>query len=130
MNVNDEQMFDLREYRVGRGYTRQKLAGLLGVSYGYICSVESGEKPVSNKLLISLEHLLGGLQVTRGRKMPVARKTVGIESQTVLKNVTKAALKLGCSQSHLSRVMRGERKPGKDLERRMRRLGLVPGSAA
>ena len=44
--------------------------------------------------------------------------------------VTRTARRIGVSQGHLSRVMTGERKPGKELERKMRRLGLVPGSAA
>jgi len=47
-----------------------------------------------------------------------------------LQGVNRAAQKLGCCQSHLSRVMYGERKPGKELEKKMRKLGLVPGSAA
>ena len=53
-----------------------------------------------------------------------------IEFKTRIKGVTQAAKRLGVHQTHLSRVMRGERKPGRDLERRMRRLGLTPGSAA
>ena len=55
---------------------------------------------------------------------------MGVDLKVRLKGVTRAARRLGCSQTHLSRVMYGERKPGKDLERRMRKLGLVPGSAA
>ena len=53
-----------------------------------------------------------------------------IRRMPLLRGVTKAAKELGCSQTHLSHVMRGNRKPGKDLEKRMRRMGLVPGSAA
>ena len=48
----------------------------------------------------------------------------------VLRGVTAAARRLGCNQGHLSRVMRGERKAGRRLAEKMRRLGLVPGSAA
>jgi transcriptional regulator with XRE-family HTH domain len=47
-----------------------------------------------------------------------------------LMNVGAAASRLGVSHGHLSRVLKGERKPGKELDRRMRKLGLVPGSAA
>lgn len=44
--------------------------------------------------------------------------------------ITRCARLLGISRTHLSRVMHGERAPGKDLEKRMIKLGLVPGSAA
>ena len=44
--------------------------------------------------------------------------------------ITYFARVLGISRTHLSRVMHGERAPGKDLEKRMKKLGLVPGSAA
>ena len=44
--------------------------------------------------------------------------------------ITKFAAELGISRTHLSRVMHGERKPGKALDKRMRRIGLTPGSAA
>jgi len=44
--------------------------------------------------------------------------------------ITYFARVLGISRTHLSRVMHGEREPGKDLEKRMRKLGLIPGSAA
>lgn len=54
----------------------------------------------------------------------------GIEYKTRIKGVTRVAKRLGVHQTHLSRVLRGVHKPGKDLERRMRKLGLVPGSAA
>jgi len=59
----------------------------------------------------------------------MVEKKAAIERKPLLRGVTKAARRLWCSQTHLSRVMYGERKPGRDLERRMRRLGLVPGSA-
>ena len=55
---------------------------------------------------------------------------MGIEFKVRVKGVTQTALRLGCHQTHLSRIMRGERKPSKALEKKMRRLGLVPGSAA
>jgi transcriptional regulator with XRE-family HTH domain len=56
---------------------------------------------------------------------------VVLEKRTVQRwnGITRCAAKLGISRSQLSRVMHGLRLPGKDLERRMRRLGLVPGSA-
>jgi len=57
-------------------------------------------------------------------------KVMGIEFKVRVKGVTQTALRLGCHQTHLSRIMRGERKPSKALEKKMRRLGLVPGSAA
>ena len=46
------------------------------------------------------------------------------------KGIVRCSKELGISRTHLSRVMHGERAPGKDLEKRMRKLGLVPGSAA
>ena len=49
---------------------------------------------------------------------------VEVIERKVVKGVTKAARKLGCCQSHLSRVLRGERKPGKELVKRMRRMGI------
>jgi len=58
-------------------------------------------------------------------------KEVSMERKRVYRwnGITRCAERLGISRCHLSFVMRGERKPGKDLEKRMRRMGLVPGSA-
>ena len=55
-----------------------------------------------------------------------------LEKRTVTrwKGIAECSRRLNISRAHLSRVMHGERKPGRDLERRMRKLGLVPGSAA
>jgi len=56
----------------------------------------------------------------------VKDKVMGIEFKIRMKGVTRTAALLGCHQTHLSRIMRGERKPSKALEKKMRRLGLVP----
>ena len=58
--------------------------------------------------------------------------TIELKREPVMrwKGIARCAALLGISRAHLSRVMHGERKPGKGLERRMRKLGLVPGSAA
>lgn len=60
------------------------------------------------------------------------RDQVKLEKQPVVrwKGITRCASLLGISRTHLSRVMHGERKPGFDLEKRMRKIGLTPGSAA
>jgi len=47
-----------------------------------------------------------------------------IRHVTLFRGVTQAARRVGVSQSHLSRVLRGEREPGRDLERKLRKLGI------
>ena len=43
-----------------------------------------------------------------------------------LRNVAEAARRFGCSHSHLSRVLKGERTPSKELARKMGKLGIKP----
>ena len=43
-----------------------------------------------------------------------------------LRNVAEAARRCGCSHSHLSRVLKEERTPSKELARKMARLGIKP----
>jgi len=50
--------------------------------------------------------------------------TVAIKPVTLYRGVTKAARKCGVSQGHLSRVLSGERAPGKELERKLRKMGI------
>lgn len=48
-----------------------------------------------------------------------------------LRNVAEAARRFGCSHTHLSRVLKGERKAGAELARKMAKLGIkaVEGTA-
>jgi len=57
---------------------------------------------------------------------------VKLEKKPVVRwhGITRCSKLLGISRTHLSRVMHGERSPGKNLEKRMRKIGLKPGSAA
>jgi hypothetical protein len=48
---------------------------------------------------------------------------------TRLRNVSAAARRCGCSHSHLSRVLKGERKAGPALARKMARMGVRPADA-
>lgn len=43
-----------------------------------------------------------------------------------LRNVAEAARRFGCSHTHLSRVLKGERKAGAELARKMGKLGIKP----
>jgi transcriptional regulator with XRE-family HTH domain len=60
------------------------------------------------------------------------KETIKLEKRAAVRwtGITYFARVLGISRTHLSRVMHGERAPGRDLEKRMKKLGLVPGSAA
>ncbi|MDD2348288.1 MAG: hypothetical protein PHG74_09200 [Kiritimatiellae bacterium] len=49
---------------------------------------------------------------------------------TLFRGVTRTAKRVGVSQGHLSRVLRGERKAGKELERKLRRMGIRLGEEA
>lgn len=40
------------------------------------------------------------------------------------RGVSEVARRVRCSQSHLSRVLRGERKPGKELAKKLARMGV------
>ena len=60
----------------------------------------------------------------------MAGQTVRIRPVTLYRGVSEAARRAGVSQSHLSRVLRGERKAGPELERRLRRMGVRPEGAA
>ncbi len=53
-----------------------------------------------------------------------------INPVTLFRGVTRTAKRVGVSQGHLSRVLRGERKAGKELERKLRRMGITPGGRA
>lgn len=57
--------------------------------------------------------------------MGVKRAT--IRPVTLYRGVSRVARLSGVSQSHLSRVIRGERKAGKELARRLARLGVAVG---
>jgi transcriptional regulator with XRE-family HTH domain len=53
-----------------------------------------------------------------------------IRPVTLFRGVTRTARLVGVSQSHLSRVLHGQRKPGKDLEKKLRRMGIRLGEEA
>ena len=48
------------------------------------------------------------------------------ETRTVtrFRGLGRAARELGVSRGHLSDVLHGQRKPGKDLEKKLRRMGI------
>lgn len=46
------------------------------------------------------------------------------KTTTVYRGLNKAAKKLGVSRTHLSYVMHGQRKPGSDLAKKLKRLGF------
>ena len=57
----------------------------------------------------------------------MSNRELTVESGCIrIRGVTRMARLFGVSQSHLSRVIRGERKPGDRLDREMRRLGIIP----
>ena len=47
-----------------------------------------------------------------------------------LRGLGAAARRCGVSHTHLRKVLQGERKPSAILERKMRRLGLIPSAYA
>lgn len=51
-----------------------------------------------------------------------------IHRTTEIRGLGAAARKCGCSHTHLRKVLEGERTPSEELERKMRRMGLFPGS--
>lgn len=54
-------------------------------------------------------------------------KRVMLRRTTELRGLGEAARRCGVSHTHLRKVLQGERKPSSELERKMRRMGLVPG---
>ena len=52
-----KKKLDVRIFRETHGYTQDSLATALGVSRNYVYLIESGKKPLSDKLLIKLEKL-------------------------------------------------------------------------
>lgn len=54
-------------------------------------------------------------------------KRVMVRRTTELRGLGAAARRCGVSHTHLRKVLQGERKPSRELERKMRRMGLVPG---
>lgn len=52
-----------------------------------------------------------------------------IRTVTLYRGVSEAARRAGVSQSHLSRVLRGERKPGPALARKLARMGVAVGKS-
>ena len=51
-----------------------------------------------------------------------------VHRTTEIRGLGAAARKCGCSHTHLRKVLEGERKPSEELERKMRSIGLVPGT--
>jgi len=47
------------------------------------------------------------------------------QRRILLPGITAAAREAGVTHSHLSRVLRGERKPGKELAKKIARLALA-----
>ena len=62
----------------------------------------------------------------RQRLVKDCKETV-VRRTTELRGLGAAARRCGVSHTHLRKVLQGERKPSADLERKMRRIGLVPG---
>lgn len=60
------------------------------------------------------------------RKEKVMADFVEIREETVTRRrgVARLARLVGRDHSHISRVLSGERAPGRDLERRLRKLGV------
>ena len=54
-------------------------------------------------------------------------KRVTVRRAVELRGLGAAAKRCGVSHTHLRKVLQGERKPSVELERKMRRMGLVPG---
>jgi transcriptional regulator with XRE-family HTH domain len=57
-----------------------------------------------------------------------ATMEITVETITRRRGVSRLALAVGRNHSHISRVLSGERKPGKDLARRLARLGVQVGT--
>ena len=55
----------------------------------------------------------------------MAEKTMEWKTVQILRGVNAMAKRLGYSHTHLIRVMRGERKPSKELVRKLGRLGIT-----
>lgn len=46
------------------------------------------------------------------------------EERTVIRGITTTSKKVGCSPTHLSRVMSGVRIPGASLRKKLERIGI------
>ena len=55
------------------------------------------------------------------------RTQITVRRTTELRGLGAASRRCGVSHTHLRKVLQGERKPSAELERKMRRLGLIPG---
>lgn len=53
------------------------------------------------------------------------KENLVLKEQKHFKNLTAMAKRAGCSKTHLSYVMHGERKPGPALVKRLKKLGVV-----
>ena len=62
--------------------------------------------------------------VTGGCLRKVTMVKESIWNATLYRGVSKVARRVGVTQSHLSRVLRGERKAGKELARKLEKLGV------
>lgn len=52
-----EEKFDLVAFRTARGFTQKDLAAALNINWKYISMIETGAKPLSNKLKAKLDQL-------------------------------------------------------------------------
>lgn len=58
-----EEKFDIATVRAEKGLTQAQLAEMLDVDRKYISMIETGKKPLSNKLRKKLDKILADLQV-------------------------------------------------------------------
>lgn len=116
----------LRELRVWRGLSLRAVAGLAGVSAGYLSRVERGERAVDRRSV--LEALAAALQVSPGELTGQPYRLADPEDVRVRGEV--ATLELALAEPALEPPWRGERRSWREVAPDLARLNTVHRPAA
>ena len=82
-----------------------------------------GQVAYSSRRNAQLPHDSAAAADKRGKKNMASLK-ITEDTVTRRRGVVAAARKCGVSHGHLSRVLSGERVPGKELKRKLRKMGI------
>ena len=121
---NGKPESELRAAARRRGLTLKQLAALMGVSYGYLCSVASGKRPWSSMLRERATAVLGevpGQGVVYRQGGLVESESTRLRERARRRGLSMKALAglVGVSASYLSDVARGRRHMSPALQARV-----------